>query len=94
MSPEALMHKIYSIKTDAWAYGITLIEIFTREVPYKGMDMLFVAPRVARGELFPSIPNNIPSTISSIMQSCFETDPANRPTFEYICKYFQDEERQ
>ncbi len=38
MSPESLEQKIYSPATDVWAFGVVLIEIFTRKDPYPTME--------------------------------------------------------
>lgn len=42
MSPEAIRHKKYSEKSDVWSFGVTCIEILTRESPYPGMDAVQV----------------------------------------------------
>lgn len=34
MATEALRHQSYSTKSDVWSFGITMIEIITRDAPY------------------------------------------------------------
>jgi serine/threonine protein kinase len=36
MAPECLYERKYSIKTDVWAFGVTLFEIVSRGEPYPG----------------------------------------------------------
>lgn len=51
MAPEQIRDRIYGTKTDVWAFGATIIEIVTREVPFPEFEGLQVAAKVAREEL-------------------------------------------
>jgi len=42
MAPESLKSMIFSTKSDVWAYGITLFEIYSKgKLPYPGMTWDF-----------------------------------------------------
>jgi len=86
MAPECISDRTYSQKTDVWAYGITLVEIYTREDPYPNLDSLYVATRVMLGKLKPEVPTFVPSHVKVIMESCFAVQPQDRPSFEMICE--------
>jgi len=85
MAPEAIQDRIYSIYTDAWAYGVTLVEIYTRQDPYPNLDQLSAAARVVQKVLVPQIPSNAPAVVAEVMKSCFQYDPEKRPEFLQIC---------
>lgn len=34
MSPEGLIHNIYGLKTDIWAFGVLIYELLHGETPY------------------------------------------------------------
>jgi hypothetical protein len=40
MAPEMIKHSQYSIKSDAWAFAVTLMEIVTHDEPYPGYQSL------------------------------------------------------
>jgi len=89
MSPEAIRKKRYSEKSDAWSFGVTCVEIFTREEPYADMDAIQVATAVVSEGLKPVVPNNVPQRLSALIDQCFQFEPENRPTFAYICEQLQ-----
>ncbi len=58
MAPESLRDMVYTEKTDVWAYGITIWEIYSLgSIPYPGLtwDASFV--RMLEDGLIPSEPD-------------------------------------
>eukprot|EP01114_Cavostelium_apophysatum_P020602 TRINITY_DN6952_c0_g1_i2.p1 TRINITY_DN6952_c0_g1~~TRINITY_DN6952_c0_g1_i2.p1 ORF type:complete len:962 (-),score=141.12 TRINITY_DN6952_c0_g1_i2:48-2933(-) len=86
MSPESLKSRVYGMKTDVWAYGVTLIEIFTRNIPYPEYDTVQVASLIATKELAPVVPQDVPPHIAKVMAACFQNEPNLRPDFKEICE--------
>jgi len=86
MAPESLIDRKYSIYSDVWAFGVTLIEIVTRDVPFPHMDGIQVAVAVVNKSLRPTSPEGTPSAIVPIVNKCFGITPSSRPTFSQICE--------
>ena len=45
MAPECIRYSRYSLKSDVWAYGVTIVEILTHEKPYPDLPALQVVSR-------------------------------------------------
>ena len=84
MASECFFGK-FSVKTDVWAFGITLWEIFTlaKNQPYYEMDDQQVIDSALKGEkrILLSKPDNCPNEIYKLMQSCWVHDPSKRASF-------------
>ena len=87
-APEAAMYGKFSIKSDVWSFGILLYELVTHgSIPYVGMNNTQVIEEVQRGYRIPQ-PSDCPDFVYETMQSCWKTDPDQRPTFEHLAVYF------
>jgi len=86
MAPEALNLRTYSKAGDVWSFGVLLWECMNEgEIPYAEHEIFQAAHLVANGSLRLSPPENNPN-MASLMSSCLQTDPKNRPTFVEIEK--------
>jgi len=90
MAPESLLEKKYSAKSDCWSFGVTLWEILTRKEPYETLDNVQAASQVMHNGLKPRPPENCPPNIAKLMDSCFEVDPKQRPSFTQIIEMLDD----
>ena len=88
MSPESLSNRVYSEKSDVWAFGCTVLEILTEDVPFKNMELLQVATSLRDGVLTPlsEIPLDCPAYLREILQGCWKTAAENRLSFAEIGK--------
>lgn len=88
MAPELLLQKDFDEKVDVYAFGVVLWELYTTEEPYKGLfdslDELIEA--VALDEERPEMPDDCPPLLKKLIVSCWQTDPALRPSFGEILK--------
>ena len=79
----------FSIKTDVWAYGITLWEIFTlcRHQPFYELSDQQVIENAIKGKdrMIPQQPEVCPNGVYTIMKSCFPHEPSKRAGFDILC---------
>ena len=78
----------FSEKTDVWAFGITMWEIFTvaKKQPFEGMTDQEVINDAIKGpgRQVPPCPEGCPPEIYDTMQLCWSYEPSERATFEDI----------
>ena len=79
----------FSVKTDVWAFGITLWEVFTlcRFQPFNSFtdkELIQDATKGAKRKI-PHQPEICPNDIYNIMKSCFHHKPSKRAGFNVLC---------
>ena len=73
-----------------WAFGILVTEIVTKgRIPYPGMTNAETIAQVERGYRMP-IPNACPEPLYQICLQCWNKEPDNRPTFDYLTATLED----
>jgi serine/threonine protein kinase len=85
-SPEALNEEEFiRPSTDVYSFGVVLWEIFSGLSPWDGKSMAQIVLAVASGKrlTIPSLSENVPENIRTMIQSCF-VDAVHRPTFNNI----------
>ncbi|XP_060950012.1 receptor-type tyrosine-protein kinase FLT3 [Limanda limanda] len=97
MAPESIFHGMYTMKSDVWAYGILLWEIFSLGVtPYPGMkvDHTFYS-MIERGFKM-ECPYYANESVYGMMCKCWTLDPCDRPSFSklvsFVCDQLTDRE--
>ncbi|PIC22584.1 hypothetical protein B9Z55_016584 [Caenorhabditis nigoni] len=91
MAPEVFKDLKFTSKSDVWAYGVLLYEIFSfGEEPYGTMDSRRVITDVRDGNLTLPVPPYCPSKkICKVMKMCLISDPNKRASFATILKIFE-----
>ncbi|XP_029313404.1 LOW QUALITY PROTEIN: receptor-type tyrosine-protein kinase FLT3 [Cottoperca gobio] len=92
MAPESTFQGIYTMKSDIWAYGILLWEIFSLGVtPYPGMkvDHTFYS-MIERGFKM-ECPYYANESVYGMMCKCWALDPCNRPSFSKLVSFMCDQ---
>ena len=78
----------FSVKTDVWAFGITLWEIFTlcRYQPFRELSDQEMIKDAIKGadRKIPYRPDICPDNIYDIMKSCFHHEPSERAGFNTL----------
>ncbi|XP_034427991.1 receptor-type tyrosine-protein kinase FLT3 isoform X2 [Hippoglossus hippoglossus] len=97
MAPESIFHGMYTMKSDVWAYGILLWEIFSLGVtPYPGMkvDHTFYS-MIERGFKM-ECPYYANESVYGMMCKCWALEPCDRPSFSklvsFVCDQLTDRE--
>jgi len=90
MAPESLKRKIYSVKSDAWSFGVLCWETVTRQDPFPELDGFTAGAQVAYEGLRLQLPSNKKwPELHSLINSCFADEPNDRPNFDQIVELLQ-----
>lgn len=85
MAPEVLLSAPdYDQKVDVYSYGIFLWELLTGDMPYKDMKQSQITVGVTMENMRPPLPENGPSRIIELIQSCWHNSPSERPTMSRV----------
>nr|KAF6401729.1 megakaryocyte-associated tyrosine kinase [Rousettus aegyptiacus] len=85
-APEALKHGKFSSKSDVWSFGVLLWEVFSYgRAPYPKMSLKEVTEAVEKGYRMEP-PEGCPGPVHTLMGSCWEAEPARRPTFRKLAE--------
>ena len=87
MATECFFGK-FSAKTDVWAFGVTMWEIFTlvKERPYNQLEDRAVVEDAVKGanRMLLNRPAQCPENMYKIMRKCWVNDASQRPTFDEL----------
>jgi serine/threonine protein kinase len=75
--------KYYPLKSDVYSYAITCYEILSGRLPFEGVRLSQLLEKVRAG-LRPSLPNSLPTSLSSLIECCWDGDVRRRPSFSTI----------
>ena len=84
MAPELLEDNIFTEKSDVYSYAIVLWEIWSRQVPWRGLQPVQVTRKVVDKRERPPPPEGAPTDLVALMQRCWDHEPDARPTFAAI----------
>jgi len=82
-SPEVWQDKPYDKSSDIWSLGAVLYEMSALSPPFTAKDMKGLYNRVIKG-VYPKIPSQYSSDLSSMIASLLQVDPKKRPSTEQI----------
>ncbi|XP_021702037.1 tyrosine-protein kinase Btk29A isoform X1 [Aedes aegypti] len=82
--PEVLNYTRFSSKSDVWAYGVLMWEVFTcGKMPYGRLKNTEVVERVQRGIILEK-PKTCAKEIYDVMKKCWSHSPEDRPGFRIL----------
>ncbi|XP_050400028.1 tyrosine-protein kinase SRK3 [Patella vulgata] len=92
-APEAFRRREFSVKSDVWSFGVVLYELITfgRQL-YIGSNGKEVMAKVELGYRLPKPgpPTMCTDAYYGIIISCWNEEPADRPTFQFLFNLFSD----
>lgn len=86
MAPELLSGKSNMVteKIDVYSFGIVMWELLTGDEPYADMHCASIIGGIVNNTLRPQIPTWCDPEWKSLMESCWSSEPAERPSFSEI----------
>ncbi|KAK0422326.1 hypothetical protein QR680_007506 [Steinernema hermaphroditum] len=94
LSPETLRKGEFSTKSDVWAFGVLIWEVFSRckSDPFPGENNTQARAKILSNKQPMQAPEATPNVLSAVMALCFTQDPKERPDFEGIFKVLAPKE--
>ena len=85
MSPEVFQSQKFGEASDIWAYGVTLVELYSQAAtPYSEWSNILVLERIKDGYVLPR-PADCPAVIyDDVIAPCFWKEPRDRPSFRAL----------
>ncbi|XP_077352147.1 tyrosine-protein kinase Mer [Festucalex cinctus] len=81
---ESLADRVFTVKSDVWAFGVTMWEIATRGMtPYPGIQNHEIYDYLLEGHRLKQ-PTDCLDDLYEIMYSCWRADPLDRPLFSHL----------
>ncbi|XP_029879156.1 tyrosine-protein kinase Mer isoform X3 [Aquila chrysaetos chrysaetos] len=81
---ESLADRVYTTKSDVWAFGVTMWEIATRGMtPYPGVQNHEIYEYLFHGQRLKK-PEDCLDELYEIMSACWRANPNTRPTFSQL----------
>ncbi|NXN71386.1 BMX kinase, partial [Himantopus himantopus] len=88
-APEVFHYTKFSSKSDVWAFGILMWEVFTLgKQPYELYDNMQVIEKVSQGYRLYR-PQLVSDIIYQIMYNCWHELPEKRPAFNQLLSFFE-----
>ncbi|CAJ1067430.1 tyrosine-protein kinase Mer [Xyrichtys novacula] len=81
---ESLADRVFTVKSDVWAFGVTMWEIATRGMtPYPGIQNHEIYDYLLEGHRLKQ-PTDCLDELYEIMYCCWRADPVDRPAFTQL----------
>ncbi|CAN1287777.1 E3 ubiquitin-protein ligase KEG [Linum perenne] len=92
MAPEQWQPEVrgpLSVEADSWGLGCSVVEMLTGVQPWCGRSVEEIYDLVVIKHKKPTIPDNLPPPVKTILHSCFEYDFRNRPLMTDVLHVFR-----
>ena len=83
-APEAILYRKFNTASDMWSFGVLMWEVMSfGQTPYGDTDNFTIIDELQKGYRLPA-PDSCPSVIYTLMLSCWNKTPEQRPSFTDI----------
>ncbi|KAL6622424.1 hypothetical protein ACP70R_032303 [Stipagrostis hirtigluma subsp. patula] len=93
MAPEVLRNEPSDEKSDVYSYGVILWELVTQKIPWENLNSMQVIGAVGFMNQRLDIPSDVDPQWTSIILSCWESDPQRRPSFQELLERLRELQR-
>lgn len=93
MAPEVLRNEPSDEKSDVYSYGVILWELVTQKIPWENLNSMQVIGAVGFMNQRLEIPTDTDPFWTSLILSCWETDPQSRPSFQELLEKLRELQR-
>lgn len=96
IAPEVLQKKPYDTKADVFSYGVVLCEMINGTYPFETMDSreTHSLNELIVSGMRPRVPDECTPALKNLLESCWEDNPAARPSMEDILGILGDLEKE
>ncbi|KAG8048968.1 hypothetical protein GUJ93_ZPchr0009g802 [Zizania palustris] len=94
MAPEVLRSEPSDEKSDVYSYGVILWELVTQKIPWENLNTMQVIGAVGFMNHRLEIPSETDPQWTSLILSCWESDPQRRPSFQELLERLRELQRQ
>ncbi|XP_074281549.1 uncharacterized protein LOC141606357 [Silene latifolia] len=90
MAPEVLQNERSNEKSDLYSFGVILWELATQKIPWENLNPMQVIGAVGFMNQRLDIPEDVDPMWASMIESCWRSEPQNRPTFQELLEKLKD----
>jgi len=99
IAPEVWAEHPYTEKGDVYSFGVTVLQVLMLDVPFEHDHRRELSWRIMKGKTRPCVPlmlggAPLPRGLRSLITTCIDYSPANRPFFTDIVTLLKDELRE
>lgn len=88
LAPECMSKRIFTHKSDVWAFGVTIWELLTFGLkPFENYDTTEISHRIEEGARLEQ-PIHVSAEVYKVMYACWFYNPEDRPDFKTLAESF------
>ncbi|VDM48318.1 unnamed protein product [Toxocara canis] len=85
LAPETMQQRVFSSKSDVWAYGVMVYEVYADGTePYPGLSNVQARAKIVVQNYRMEMPKITPPKVAKLVYRCWESNPNERPSFSEI----------
>lgn len=94
MAPEVIRHEPYGEKADVFGFAVLVNELFEGKIPYKGLNPIDAAVKVACSGLRPDhrVLKREYKSVANLITQCWDNNPEIRPEWDEILEILSEAE--